>query len=176
MYLITYVVFGIVLAVLALALHQRLASAGPVITPVATAVGLMWACVLVASGMVFNAGMAAVADVYPADPGRAASIWQAIEPIAQGLGGAGGEILGGLWILLVSFAGLRTAGLPKALTWLGVAAGIVGVLSVIPALNDAAQAFGLLLIGWLVWLGIVMMRTAKSQSEPIPANTALART
>ena len=176
MYLITYVVFGIALAVLALALHQRLASAGPVIMRVASAVGLMWACVLVASGMVFNAGMAAVADAYPTDPGRAASIWQTIEPIAQGLGGAGGEILGGLWILLVSFAGFRTNGLPKPLTWLGLAAGVVGILSVVPALNDAAQVFGLLLIGWLMWLGIVMTRTAKSQSEPIPSNVEVAQT
>ena len=167
MYLITYVVFGIVLAVLALALHQRLKSAGPIVMQVATAVGLMWAFVLVASGMVFNAGMAAVADAYPADPGQAASMWQAIEPIAQGLGGAGGEILGGLWVLLVSFAGLRTSGLPRPLAWLGVAVGLVGILSLIPALGDAAIAFGLLQIGWLLWLGITMLRATERSEQPL---------
>lgn len=55
---------------------------------VATAVGLMWAFVLVAGGMVFNAGIAAAVALYPSDPGRAVSVWQAIEPVSQGLGGS----------------------------------------------------------------------------------------
>ena len=161
MYLITYVVFGIVLAVLALALYQRLKSAAPVVMQVATAVGVLWAFVLVASGMVFNAGMAAAVAQYPSDPGQAVSMWQAIEPVAQGLGGSGGEILGGLWVLLVSYAGLRESGLPKQLGWLGLAVGLTGILSVIPPMNDAAIAFGLLQIGWFVWLGIAMFRTGE---------------
>ncbi len=161
MYLVTYVVFGIVLAVLALALYQRLKSGAPALMQVATAVGLLWAFVLVASGMVFIAGMAAVVAQYPSDPAQAASMWQAIEPVAQGLGGSGGEILGGLWVLLVSYAGLREAALPKALGRLGLAVGLLGILSVVPQLNEAAIAFGLLQIGWFVWLGVGMLRTGE---------------
>ncbi len=161
MYLVTYVVFGIVLAVLALSLYQRLESSAPVVMQVATAVGLLWAFVLVASGMVFNAGMAAVVERYASDPGQAASMWQAIEPVAQGLGGSGGEVLGGLWVLLVSYAGLRATGLPKPLGWLGLAVGLAGILSLIPPLNDVAIAFGLLQILWFVWLGIAMLRTGE---------------
>jgi MFS family permease len=161
MYLITYVVFGIVLAVLALALYQRLKAAAPVVMQVATAVGLLWAFVLVASGLVFNAGMAVVVDLYPGDPGQAASVWQTIEPVAQGLGGSGGEILGGLWVLLVSYAGLRASWLSRPLGWLGVAVGLIGIASVMPPLHDAAIAFGLLQIGWFVWVGIVMLRTGE---------------
>lgn len=169
MYLITYVVFGIVLAVLALVLHGRLKTAAPMLTRVATVVGLLWAFVLVASGMVFNAGMAAVADRYASDPAQAASMWQAIEPVAQGLGGSGGEILGGLWVLLVSFVSLRAGALPKPLGWLGLAVGATGILSVIPPLNDAAIAFGLLQIVWFVWLGTAMLRTGeRSERLPVP--------
>ena len=161
MYLVTYVVFGIVLAVLALALYQRLKTAAPLVMQVATAVGLMWAFVLVASGMVFNAGMAVVVDLYPANPDQAASVWRAIEPVAQGLGGSGGELLGGLWVLLVGFAVLRGSALPKPLGWLGMAVGLMGLVSVIPPLEDVAIAFGLLQIAWFVWLGIGMLRTAE---------------
>ena len=75
MYLITYVVFGVVLAVLALALHGRLSSSASALMQVATAVGLMGAVVLVASGMVFNGGMAAVVDVYPANADQAQAMW-----------------------------------------------------------------------------------------------------
>ena len=57
MYLITYVIFGLVLAVLALALYARLRDGAPILAQAATAVGLIWAVVLVASGMIFNAGV-----------------------------------------------------------------------------------------------------------------------
>lgn len=161
MYLLTYVVFGIALGVLAISLHQRLKTAAPAVMQVATAVGLMWAFVLVAGGMVFNAGMAAAVALYPSDPGRAVSMWQAIEPVSQGLGGSGGEILGGLWVLLVGFAVFRGSALPRPLGWLSLAVGAVGLLSVIPPLRDAGIAFGLLQIAWFVWLGISMLRPAE---------------
>ena len=166
MHLITVVIFGIVLAVLALALYPRLRDAAPTLTQAATAVGLIWAFVLVASGMIFNAGMAAVVGLHGTSPVQAVSAWQAIEPVAEGLGGSGGELLGGLWVLLVSVAALRTGGLPKVLNWLGVAIGTVGVLSVVPALKDLAYGFGLLQIVWFVWLGIVMLRTTSRPADP----------
>jgi hypothetical protein len=168
MYLISYVVFGVALAVLALSLHAHLRPAGPALMPVATAVGLMWAVVLVASGMVFNAGMAAVVDMYPTDPAQARSMWQAIEPVAQGLGsGSGGEFLGGLWILLVSIAGLHGPVLPRSLGWLGVTVGMAGLLSIVPPLAVAAYAFGLLSIAWFAWLGIAMLRTSARSPEQV---------
>ena len=182
MYLITYVLFGIVLAVLALALHARLRDRAPALTQAATAVGLIWAVMLVASGMIFNAGMTAVVDLHGADPAQAVAAWQSIEPVAQGLGGSGGELLGGLWVLLVSVAALRTGGLSKALNWLGVAIGAAGVLSVVPALNDVAYGFGLLVIVWFAWLGVAMLRTTSraasfaSITETTPAPAAASST
>jgi len=166
MYLITYVIFGIVLAVLAPALYARLRDGSPTLTQAATAVGLMWAFVLVASGMIFNAGMATVVELHGTSPAQAVSAWQAIEPVAQGLGGSGGELLGGLWVLLVSVAALRTGGLPKVLNWLGVVIGAAGVLSVVPALRDLGYGFGLLQIVWFVWLGIVLLRTTSRPELP----------
>jgi hypothetical protein len=159
MCLISYVIFGIVLAILALALYARLRVRAPILTQTATAVGLIWAFVLVASGMIYNAGMAAVVGLHGTDPAQAVSVWQTIEPVAEGLGGSGGELLGGLWVLLVSIAALRTHGLTRVLNWLGVAIGAAGVLSVVPALKDLAYGFGVLQIAWFVWLGIVMLRT-----------------
>jgi len=166
MYLITYVIFGIVLAVLALALYARLREGAPILVQAATAVGLIWAVVLVASGMVFNAGMAAVVGLHDASPVQAVAVWQAIEPVAQGLGGSGGELLGGLWVLLVSLAALRAGGLSKVLSWLGVAIGAAGVLSVVPVLQDLKYGFGLLLIVWFAWLGVAMLRTTSRATAP----------
>lgn len=164
-YLVTYIVFGVVLAVLALALYARLKDGAPILAQAATATGLVWGFVLIASGLVFNAGVAAVVDIHATDPAQAVSVWQAIEPVAQGLGGSGGELLGGLWVLLVSVAALRTGGLPRTLDWLGVAIGAAGVLSVVPVLNDLAYGFGLLQIVWFAWLGIVMLPRATRASR-----------
>ncbi|OFW61434.1 MAG: hypothetical protein A2133_06280 [Actinobacteria bacterium RBG_16_64_13] len=179
-HLITYVIFGIVLAVLSLALYSRLKDGAAALAQAATAVGLMWAFVLVASGMVFNAGAAAVVGLHGTNPDQAVSAWQAIEPVAQGLGGSGGELLGGLWVLLVSVAALRTRELPKVLNWLGVVIGAVGVLSVVPPLKDLAYGFGLLQIVWFVGLGLVMLRTTtrpadsagRHPSHPVVVNAA----
>jgi hypothetical protein len=165
MYLVTYVIFGLALAVLALALYARLRDGAPILMQAATAVGLIWAVVLVASGMIFNAGMAAVVGLHATSPGEAVAAWQAIEPVAEGLGGSGGEVLGGLWVLLVSLAALRTQGLPTVLNWLGVAIGAAGVLSVVPALKDVGIVFGLLQIVWFVGLGIVLLRTTPRLAE-----------
>src|SRR5690606_26623471 len=104
--LFTYIVFGLFLVVLVLALYQRLKLGSPVLVQVATAIGLIWACVVIASGMVANVGMNTVVDLYGRDPAQAASTWLALDSVALGLGGAGGEILGGLWILLASWAAL----------------------------------------------------------------------
>ena len=169
MHLIGYVIFGIVLAVLALALYPRLRKGSPILAQAATAVGLIWAFVLVASGMIFNAGMAAVVGLHGASPAQAVSAWQAIEPVTEGLGGSGGELLGGLWVLLVSVAALRTGGTPKLLNLLGVTIGTAGILSVVPVLKDLGYGFGLLQIVWFVWLGIVMLRTT---SRPAGQATA----
>ena len=166
MYLVTYVIFGLVLAVLALSLYARLKDGAPILAQAATAVGLIWAVVLVASGMIFNAGMTAVVGLHGTSPAQAVAAWQAIEPVAQGLGGSGGELLGGLWVLLVSVAALRTGGLSKVLNWLGLAIGAAGVLSVVPALDSLAYGFGSLQIVWFAWLGIVLLRTTSRVAHP----------
>lgn len=158
MYLVTYVVFGIALGVLGLALYGRLGPVAPFAARVATAIGLCWSFALIASGMVFNYGMTTVASLAQTDRAGAVVAWQAIEPIAQGLGGAGGELLGGLWVLLVSWIALRNRALPKILSWLGIAIGAAGLASVVPQLQSLAYAFGMLQIVWFAWLGVTMIR------------------
>lgn len=163
MYLVTYIVFGFALGVLALALHDRLAEGAPFASRVAAVIGGMWAFALVSCGLVFTYGMTNIVSLAETDAAQAAAVWQAIEPVALGLGGAGGEILGGLWVLLVSTIALRSGALGKAHGWLGVVIGVAGLASVVPALNDAAMAFGLLQIVWFVWLGVALLKTKATE-------------
>ena len=156
--LLMYVFFGVFLIVLSLALYDRLKSGAPALMQVGTALGIIWAGSLIASGMVANAGIDAVVALYAKDPAQAALTWQGIEAVANGLGNANGEILGGLWALLVSLAALRTGGLPRGLNFLGLLVGMVGILSLIPGLTDLLTGvFGLSQIIWFIWLGIVLL-------------------
>src|SRR3972149_9867867 len=58
--LLMYVFFGFALIVLSLALYDRLKSGSPAIMQVATAIGIIWAGSLVATGMGAEAGIAPV--------------------------------------------------------------------------------------------------------------------
>jgi len=163
--LLMYVFFGFFLIALSLALYDRLKSGAPAIMQVATAIGIIWAGSLIASGMVANAGLATVVSIYAKDPAQAALTWQGIESVANGLGNANGEILGGLWVLLISLAALRAGGLPKGLNILGLLVGAVGIISLIPGLTEGMVGiFGLGQIIWFVWLGIVLLRNNPSRA------------
>ncbi len=162
--LLMYVFFGIFLIVLSLALYDRLKSGAPAMMQVATVIGIIWAGSLVASGMVSNAGIAPVVALYAKDPAQAALTWQGFETVASGLGNGNGEILGGLWALLVSLAALRTGGLPKGLNILGLLVGAVGVVTILPGLIDLVGVFALGQVIWFVWLGIVLLRSKPGET------------
>ena len=158
--LLMYVFFGLFLIILSLALYDRLKSGAPAIMQAATAIGIIWAGSLMASGMVANAGLDVIVPLYAKDPAQAMLTWQGIEAVSHGLGFANGDILGGLLTLLVSLAALRADGLPKGLNILGLLAGAVGILSIIPGLTEMMVGiFGLGQIIWFILLGSVMLRS-----------------
>ena len=159
--LLMYVFFGLFLIILSLALYDRLKSGAPAIMQVATAIGIIWAGSLMVSGMVANAGLDAIVPLYAKDPAQAALTWQGIEAVSHGLGFGNGDILGGLLTLLVSLAALRAGGLPKGLNILGLLAGAVGIISIVPGLSEMMGGiFGLISIIWFIWLGIVLLRSS----------------
>ncbi len=158
LHLVVYVAWGAMLVVLCLALHERLRGDVSALTRTATAFGLIWAGLVIASGMIYNIGMATVVSLYATDPAQAATVWLAVEAVFTGLGG-GVEVVGGIWVLLLSVAALRNGGLPRLFGYFGLVVGAAGLITVAPALGEiGAMAFGLSQIVWFVWLGIVLLR------------------
>lgn len=157
--LVSYVIWGIVMIPLVIALYERLKTNAPVIMQIATAFGLIWSCIVIASGQVSNFGMKTVVELYSSNPTQAATVWLAIDSVANGLGSAGGEILGGLWILLVSWAALKGKEFFKILNYFGIFVGIAGLFSAIPIIGTQGTIiFGLGKIFWSLGIGIVMLR------------------
>tara|TARA_R110000744_G_scaffold262275_4_gene376853 strand:- start:15083 stop:15751 length:669 start_codon:yes stop_codon:yes gene_type:complete len=154
-----YVIFGLLLAVLVLALHQRMTIKAPVLSQMASVFGVIWVGLVIASGMLANVGLNVVINLSTTNTEQAMTLWLVINTIVEGLGG-GNEVVGGLWLLLLSIAGLKTIELPKLLNCFGLLIGFVGILTIYPA-EILTEIFGLGQILWFSWLGIVMLRSHK---------------
>lgn len=167
--LITLIAFSIFLVPLAFALYARLKAGSPVLAQAATGFGLIWAGLLIAAGMVINIGFARVVDLIDSSAAQAESLWLSIDSVADGLSG-GMEIAGPIWILLVSWAALKSQALPNRLNYLGVVMAVAGLATLVPALAEVAIVFGLGLIVWLTWLGIVLLRDGLNNQTPTAAS------
>jgi hypothetical protein len=156
-----YVVNAILLAILAVALWQRLKPAAPGLAQLSLTFGALWATLVLGAGMMANVGMKEVLSVHVTDPSRAAELFQIFNTVELGLGG-GNEIAGGVWVLVLAVAGLATARLPKGLSLLGLVIGTSGLASSIPALSEPLGAvFGLGFIVWFFWVGVALLRAAR---------------
>ena len=171
LHLIVYVVWGGFMVVLSLALYDRLKAGSPAIAQVATAIGVIWAGLVIASGTLFTVGVARVVDLFGDDPAQAVTVWLAIDSVFEGLSGI--EIVGGTWMLLVSWAALRSGRLPKALNYLGAVIGVAGLLTLVPAFTEALTAvFGLGQIVWFIGAGIVLLRGGRSAAALSPMTSS----
>lgn len=175
LHLIVYVAWGAMLVVLTLALHERLWGDVSALARTATAFGVIWAGLVIASGMIYNIGMGTVVALSATDPAQAATAWIAIEAVFMGLGG-GVEVVGGLWVTLLSVAALRNGGLPKLFSYFGFIVGAAGLVTVVPALGEiGAITFGLTQIVWFAWLGIALLRKPAAATASVETYAAQQR-
>ena len=158
-HLLMYMVNGVFLVILALALYDRLKAGSPAMAQVATVLGLIWAVMVFASGFITIYGLEVIANLYGKDPAQAATLKLVLDTVTLGLDHSD-RFLGCLWVLFVSWSALRSGALPKPLNYLGLVIGVPGIISTLfPALNELAYAFGLGIIVWWLWLGIVLLRS-----------------
>jgi Domain of unknown function (DUF4386) len=158
--IISYLVFGVGLIFLSLALYERLKAGSPALAPAVTTFGLIYAVLVIVVGTLSISNSSTVVKLYGENPAQAATVYLTLDSVATGLGAGGGEtMVNALWILLLSWVALRARELPRVLNYLGVVVGVAGILTVLlTALLPMAVVYGLGLIIWFAWLGIVMLR------------------
>lgn len=162
-----YLVNGTFLVLLILALTQRLKTGAPALALAAAAFGLLWTGLVFASGFITLYGWETIGRLAATDPAQAAALRLVVDTITLGLDHSD-RFLGCLWVLLTSWAALRSKQLAKPLNILGLAIGIAGLISsVAPALNELAYAFGLGVIVWWIWLGLVLLRSLPSEENAV---------
>ncbi len=169
-YLVIFLVFGAAIIPLARTLHHRLRDASPQLADIGAVFAYIWAGLMFATGMIHNIGITAVGDLAETDPAQAEALWSSIDAVTNGLGG-GNELVGGMWVLLVSVAAWTTKALPRSLNALGIISAISGLITVIPGLEDVGIVFGLGLIAWFAWVGVVLFRNP----TPTTANAEVVR-
>ena len=156
-YLLGYFIFGILLLVAVQAIHNRFLGVSRHLLNSAGLFGFIWVVLMMCAGMIALVGMNTMIAMNLKDPQAAAILFYSYTMIVNALGG-GIELVGGMWVLLLSIAGLRSSIFSRSLCVVGLFVGVFGILTVFPSLPFMKEAFGLTQIVWFVWVGVVFCR------------------
>ncbi len=161
-YIMGYLVFGTLLLISVQASHVMLTK--DILTKnacytlnTASAFGFIWVVLMMCAGMIALAGMNTMVSIYSQDQQHAEIVYYVYATVVNALGG-GIELVGGLWVFLLSIAGLKTQQLGKGLCVFGIIVGMLGILTIYQSLPEFKEAFGLSQIVWFIWMGFVMFR------------------
>jgi len=157
-----YLLFGILLAVLVQALHNRLQLANSALMSLASLFGYIWVVLVLAAGMLANLGLQKLFSLVDSGFSGAEAFYHSNNVVVSAFGG-GIELVGGLWLLLLSIVALSQQHLPKALNYVGIFCGSCGVLTVLHSVPGLTEAFGLSQILWFIWLGVYLLRHVNSR-------------
>ena len=169
--LIAYWGSALTLIVMALALHQRLQAGSPaaqgLLVQTATVLGLIWAGLIIASANLMLRDSGVIAGLYAQDPAGAAALWRVLEAVELGIV-SGNELVGSLWVLLISIAAMRSGAFRPAFNRFGIVISLAGILTIIPGLATiAVSVFGPGMIVWSIWLGVALLAESRSAGRAV---------
>lgn len=154
---IGYLLFGLLLAIVLQALRQAIPQNQSAIAALAERFGNIWVVLMMASGMVALISMDMTLRLVDSSPEQAVALYNTSNLLTNALGG-GIELVGGLWVLLLSIAGLQQQKrFGKALHLLGLLVGSLGILTVLHTVPYLKDAFGLSQLVWFIWLGVLLV-------------------
>ncbi|MGI5308677.1 hypothetical protein [Rheinheimera sp. WS51] len=160
---ITYILFGLVLSILVAGTSRLLGNASEQLKSVTNAFGYLWVGLVIASGMIAIGGVSYAIGIAQTDAQKALDAWTLLMTIAQSIGGDN-EIVGAVWVILVSVLALKADVLSKKLNYLGIAVGLAGVAT-ITSVVIFKELFGVLQIIWFFWLGLCFMRLPSNEAK-----------
>lgn len=154
-----YIIHGVCLVFLALALHERLRISSPTLSVFALCFGLIWSSFVLLSGFINIWGNEALISLYSKSAAEADSLKTALSTITLGIDSSD-RFLGCLWIGFVCFASFKSHIFLKAFNWFGFITSILSLLIglFLPA-NDSSASFlfGVSAIIWWLAVGFYMI-------------------
>lgn len=162
-YFLMYGVFGILLAVLVVGLYDKLKRTNDAMVKVGSVFGVVWVVLVIASSMLATIGLSHAIHLMDVSAEKAFDLWRIISVLIESLGG-GNELVGGLWVLMISLAALRAKEFPRGLNYLGLIVGVSGIATLYPD-KVFTEIFGVTQISWFVWLGIAMLSQSNTDKS-----------
>lgn len=159
-YGIGYLLFGVLLAILLQALRQAIPDSQSAMAGLAERFGNVWLLLMMASGMVALISMEMILRLLDTSTEQALALHNTYQLLTNALGG-GIELVGGLWALLLSIAGLKHNIFPKLLHSLGIIVGSLGIATVLHTLPYLKDAFGITQFVWFIGLGLALLCLAR---------------
>lgn len=154
-YFLMYTIFGVFLAVLVIGLYEKLKHTNQAIVKVGSVYGVVWVVLVIASGMLATIGLSHSISIMDTSVNNAFNMWHIFSVLIESLGG-GNELVGGLWVLCISLAALKSKQLPRGVNYSGLIVGTAGIATIYPE-EIITEIFGLTQIIWFVWLGIALL-------------------
>jgi len=170
-YFVIGILFSFFLIVLVQSINQHFKNISPEIMKFASTVGYLWSFMVLSSSMIFIASLDALAKHHALNPEHALMIYQTLSIVEDALGG-GIEIVGAIWVIAISYVGLKGKIYNHLIHYLGFAIGYAGVLSLFSGFSFLAEntifelttaIFGLGQIFWFLVLGIFMLKKSQIQ-------------
>ena len=155
-YFLGYLIFGILLLVGVQAIHNRLSTFSSHLLNTGSTFGLIWVVLMMCSGMIAVIGINTMVKLHTTGSPYAETLFYVYSTITNSLGG-GIELVGGLWVFLLSVVGLRFNQFSKSLNFLGLIVGTLGILTLYQGIPEFKDAFGLSQIIWFAWMGVVLL-------------------
>lgn len=156
-YFLGYILFGGLLLISVQATHAYLKKSSSHMLNFASAFGLIWVVLMMCSGMLALVGMNTMIKLLSQGNPNFETLFYIQTTVVNGLGG-GIELVGGLWVLVLSVFALRTNQLSKGINYFGCLVGMLGIGTLCLSIPSLKEAFGLCQIVWFILMGVAMFR------------------
>ena len=165
-YFTIYVVFGVLLAVLVIAIDDILSSCVNQtqnrLLRMGTLFGKIWVCLVIASGMIATIGMSHAVSLTAVSNEEAYRLWGVVSMLVESLGG-GNELVGGVWVLLTSITALKQRMFGNTVNYTGCFVGLAGIATIYPA-EVFTEIFGITQIIWFIAIGVSLIKRSPAGS------------
>lgn len=165
-YFTIYVIFGVLLAVVVIAIDDILSSCvnqtQSRLLRMGTLFGKIWVCLVIASGMIATIGMSHAVSITAVSNEEAYRLWGVVSMLVESLGG-GNELVGGVWVLLTSITALKQRMFGNTVNYTGCFVGLAGIATIYPA-EVFTEIFGITQIIWFIAIGVSLIKRSPARS------------
>ena len=165
-YFTIYVIFGVLLAVVVIAIDDILSSSVNQtqnrLLRMGSLFGKIWVCLVIASGMIATIGMSHAVSLTAVSNEEAYRLWGVVSMLVESLGG-GNELVGGVWVLLTSITALKQRMFGNTVNYTGCFVGLAGIATIYPA-EVFTEIFGITQIIWFIAIGGSLIKRSPAGS------------